>query len=335
MYEQTLKKHLDEIIDNLDVDLRLKDQYKDFEFVFVDKTLNSRSGVYFLRRGIIEVTQTKKHTNANQIMTCLHELAHHIDTVNRGTSDHSKEFYKQFALLIYSALDLGKVTYQDAINIVHANSDYRKVIKILENYEPKLPINKKPYELVAVNVKGLAEEDKTLQGMGYEWNQRRKCWFRNVLPDVARFEKETLANMGYEDVDLIDANLITIYDDDKRKLDKAKHLDELITKALDEWENLNNLLKRKVGTGSDFEDVRRSLDGSPIIRESNVEEWFMYDYITITGKIYLRQGKFINLDRYFDIYELDPKGNRVLVQRNVSVNKLENDNIQIIKKINI
>lgn len=337
MFEKVLKSHLDEIVDNLDVDYKLKLRFKNYDLKLSSDIKKSFSGVYYANTRSIVITVTPTHTNANQVCTALHELAHHCDSINRGATDHSKEFYSWYALLIYSALDLKKINYEDALNIVHVNSDYSKVIKILRNYVPKLPKDKQPEELLNIIVKDVPKDDKRIKTYGYTYNQRGDYWFRSIRPEVQDYELETLDSLGYENHTVTDANLITILDDDQESLRKAALVDDIISKAIKEWEYLDGYIKRKAGTGSSLEDIRRSLDGNEIIRESNVEEYFQYDYITIAGKVRKKTtttSSFINLDSYVDIYD-NTYGTRMLFQRDVNISRLKSELMETKKKVNI
>lgn len=341
MFEKVLKQHLDDIVDNLNIEdeeaYKLRIKFKNYNLVLSSDIRKSYSGLYDPRTRTITITITPAHTNANQVCTALHELAHHCDSIYRGATDHSKEFYRWYALLIYSALDLGKINYTDALNIVHVNSDYNKVIKILRNYIPRLPQDKEPEELLNIILKDVPKGDTRIKNYGYTYNQRGDYWFRSIRPEVSEYELSMLDDLGYVNHTLTDANLITILDDDQESLRKAALVDSIISKAIKEWDYLDEYIKRKAGTGSSLEDIRRSLDGNDIVRESNVEEYFQYDYITIAGKIRKKStttSSFISLDPYVDIYE-NSDGTRILFQRDINIAKLKSETMETTKKVNI
>lgn len=324
MYRNVLKKHLDEIIDNLDVDIRLKDKYKKFELYLSTDTKKRYSGVYYPSIRTIVIPTTPEHKNANQVSTLLHELAHHCDDINRGKSDHSLEFYKMFAMLLYSALDLGKIEYEDALNLVHVNSDYSKVIKILREYQPRLPLNKKSNNLVHLIVKNVEANESKLRTFDYEFNERGNYWFRAMLPEIVEFESERLKQYGFEDFEVVDSNKIHIIDDLKVKQEQEKFADEIIIKAVKEWIYLNEYINRKVAGGYKLSELAKLLNGSPVYTDNN-GSWFKYDYVSIQGKIIEtnKGGKsVIYLDSIASIYDSQ---SRTCLIEDVDIKQIKTD----------
>lgn len=330
MYTDVLKKHLDEIIDNLDVDIRLRDRYKKFDLYLSKDTKKTYSGVYYPSIRTIVIPTTPEHKNANQVSTLLHELAHHCDDINRGKSDHGTEFYKMFAMLLYSALDLGKIEYEDALNLAHINSDYTKVIKILRQYQPRLPLNKKKNDLVHLIVKNVKENVSKLKLFGYEFNERGNYWFRAMIPGVTDYEIKTLQQYGFTDYEIVDSNKIHIIDDKKLKQNQENAVDEIVIKAIKEWIYLKAYIARKVANKYNLNDLAKLLNGSPVYRESSDEGdvmWFEYDYVSIQGKIIERMngGKSeIYLDNIASIYNSDG-ANRSCLLEDVDMEQIKLD----------
>lgn len=307
MYEDTLRRHLDEIIDNLGVeDPDVVRKYKNFKLEISDKNLRSRNGAYFPKEMKIQITRHSQARNANNVKTALHELAHHLDHCDRNHSAHDKEFYRQYRRLLYSALDLGKISLDEMMEMAHTSSDYNKVMKILNEYVPNDPIIKQNEEFMyELNVSGIEETDPRLIAYGYKYNQRRKTWFRKVLPESVDFEKDVLNSLGVTEFQLKDANTIQMLDDEAEYMRYEHELKErkenIIKRSQVEYRQLSNYISKMVANGFDFDALHDNLSGFSVVQE-NGEESFRFRYITLVGTIIGKENK-ITLSDIFDIYE--------------------------------
>lgn len=326
MYEDTLRQHLNDIIDNLGInDYETVRKYKNYRLEITDKSFSSKSGDYTYKTQKIRITKTSSHNNANEVCTALHELAHHLDNCNRGTSGHGPEFYREYRQLIYSALDLGKITVEELKSMNHSNTDYRKVMKILNEYVRKKPIIEldEP-SMIEVNVSGLGEKDPTLIAHGYQYNQRRKTWYINVSPDLVEYEQDMLSRLGITQIQLKDANTIQMLDDEAEYLEQQKRLAErketLLAKSKREYIHLKEYIHRLVESGYEYKDLKMILDGNTE-RGDDTEGSFRFRFITLAGQISGKEEN-VELSDLFDIYEYREKDCR-LVLRNTNINDLE------------
>ncbi len=326
MYEKTLRRHLYEIIDNLGIeDPAVAKAYKSFKLEITNKTYKTKSGDYNYRTQKIRITQTSTHNNANEVKTALHELAHHLDYCNRGKSGHDEEFYAQFARLIYSALDLDKITLEEMREMNRSNSDYRKVQKILGAYERKPAIARRQTELTyEINVPGLAANDPRLFAYGYQYNQRRKTWYRNIAPNAIDFERTMLKSLGIEEIQLLDSNTIQMLDDEGEYMAYQKELaerKEAISKhSKEEFRNLTGYIGKLLNSGYEFEDLNDVLAGYGLKKEEEGES-FRFRYITLAGTL-IQDDHGIRLSDEFDVYEYRKK-DALLVLHNVTVDNID------------
>lgn len=72
-----------------------KEKYKKFYIKIIPKEMKSIHGRYTWDRSLIEIFNLSRPYN-HTITTILHEVAHHIDYVDRGTTNHKREFYDVF-----------------------------------------------------------------------------------------------------------------------------------------------------------------------------------------------------------------------------------------------
>ena len=326
MYEKTLRRHLNEIIDNLGIeDPAVVKAYKSFKLEITNKTYKTKSGDYNLRTQKIRITQTASHNNANEVKTALHELAHHLDYCNRGTSGPGKEFYEQYRRLIYSALDLDKITLDEMREMNRSNSDYSKVQKILNEYVRKPAIARIQTELTyEINVPGLSAQDVRLVAYGYQYNQRRKTWYRNIAPNAIDFERMTLRSLGIEEIQLLDSNTIQMLDDEGEFMAYQKELaerkDSISKHSKQEFRNLTGYVGKLLNSGYEFTDLNEVLAGYSRKKEDNSES-FRFRYITLEGTL-IQDDQGIRLSDAFDVYEYRKK-DALLVLRNVTVDNID------------
>lgn len=109
-----------------------------------NKITKSYHGLYTYEDSSITITNLYR-SQTNIICTTIHELAHHIDRVFRGKSDHSQEFYKIFKELLFTGLNMGLFTKEEALEMETDASDSNKIRKIIDEYIPN-PINYKENE---------------------------------------------------------------------------------------------------------------------------------------------------------------------------------------------
>ena len=96
-----------------------KEKYKKFYIKIIPKEMKSIHGRYTWDRSLIEIFNLSRPYN-HTITTILHEVAHHIDYVDRGTTNHKREFYDVFYRLeqngyIYNGYGIEKKSWNKKI----------------------------------------------------------------------------------------------------------------------------------------------------------------------------------------------------------------------------
>lgn len=153
-------------------DANTLEKYKKFFLEISNKKVRSYAGKY---RGdtkcitIVGLNRPSKHI----VITSIHELSHHIDYCNRGTSDHKNEFYAIYEKLMHAALDMGIITTDD-IMLVSDVTDLNKIKKFLDSYTPVTVSYKADKSIILVS-NAFAKKD-LLKARGYKWDSLEKCW---------------------------------------------------------------------------------------------------------------------------------------------------------------
>ncbi len=152
-------------------------EYKKFYVEISEKVLKSKHGDYNIKLHRIRIFNLYR-SDAAIAGTTIHELAHHIDNVNRGTTDHGKEFYAEYQKLLYMGLDMGLFSKGEFLAATKDAADSNKVTKMIETYQIK-DIGYRAGQN-KISVKNCYEQRETLKQRGYQWNKINKAWERNV-----------------------------------------------------------------------------------------------------------------------------------------------------------
>lgn len=150
-----------------------KDLYKKFYIEVSEQNKKSFHGDYDIKTHHIRIFNTYRD-DASIIVTTIHELTHHIDNCNRGTSDHSKEFYTIFEHLLKTGLNMGLFSKEQFFAATADASDSKKVRKMIEDYEP-VPIAYKK-DVLIVRVRNCFDIKEQLKARGYHFNSIEKSW---------------------------------------------------------------------------------------------------------------------------------------------------------------
>lgn len=205
-----VKKILEDIIDNAypDVSDISRNKYKRFYLEIIPKELKSKSGTYFLDKKKIEIYNLS-HDSKTIVKTCIHELAHHIDFCNRGTSDHQMEFYECYRALLYAAMNMRIITPEQLKNdFLHA--DGKKVKKIVDEWKPAYVSYKS--DTFIFRAIGAYEFRYMLKGRGYKWNSMEETWDKECTGEECNTEEGFLRETGitYKKVSASDFNIEAI-----------------------------------------------------------------------------------------------------------------------------
>lgn len=190
-----MKQILCDVIENTYPDSPQKDKYQHFYVEMTDKTMKSMHGKYTYKGCHITIYNLYRADDA-VIATTIHELAHHVDYCNRRCLDHSKEFYKVYAELLYTALDMKLFTKDGFMEATRDASDSNKVAMLISGYHPK-DIGYKA-GLVFVDVHNCYNEKDILKGNGYHFNAINKTWGKEISQADIADESEFLDQMNLE-----------------------------------------------------------------------------------------------------------------------------------------
>ena len=181
MDEANAKRALIDIVRYAYRDSPKLNEYCDFRYEIVNKEMKSKHGDYTgaLRR--IRIFNTESRSLTHLIKTSIHELAHHIDHCNRGKSDHSKDFYKEYRLLLFAALDLGLLDLTDALEGARDSTDANKMKLILVEYMELGRAKRDRIKRAArISVYNAYDIKGPLKAMGFRWDPESKAWAKEL-----------------------------------------------------------------------------------------------------------------------------------------------------------
>lgn len=190
-----IKKILNDLVDNTYAGSNKIEEYKKFFVEMKPETRKSFHGQYNRKTHHIEVFNLHRD-DATIIATTIHELTHHIDNCNRGTSDHQKEFYAEYKKLLYTALNMKLFSKEEFLSATRDASDSKKVAKMIEDYEPTDIGYKK--DIVTIEVSKGYEIRQHLKEHGYMLNSINKTWEKEIGLENINEEKAFLKELGAE-----------------------------------------------------------------------------------------------------------------------------------------
>lgn len=200
-----VKNILCDIIDNTYGKHPNTTMYKKFYIEISERNLKSRHGDYHPKYKKICIYNLYRD-DAAIIATTIHELAHHVDFINRGTTNHDNEFYSVFKILLYSALDMKIFKIEDFLNANKDAADSNKITKMIEFYHPKETNYKK--NITKVVVKNCFDVKNKLKEQNYYYNAINKTWEKEIDNNSINNEISFLKELKVE-YEIMDANTIT------------------------------------------------------------------------------------------------------------------------------
>ena len=161
--------------------------YKDFYIEFYAKVYSSFLGDYRRTDGRIRIMRVGSATNDSLIITLVHELSHHIDTINRGRSNHDKNFYKIHVELLIGAFDMNLISYESFMQCNTTAANNKKIKKLVqkENYVSKNINNYHSNELWVI-VPNAYSEKEFFKTNEFKFNSFSKYWFKRC--NQSKFE---------------------------------------------------------------------------------------------------------------------------------------------------
>lgn len=171
------------------------ERYQKFYVQFINKDLKSKHGDYHYADKTIRVFNLYRN-DSTILKTSIHELAHHVDYVNRGKSDHSLFFYEAYKTLLYTALNMQLLTVDEIRNGNTDSSDARKITMLLDEYKPQLIEYKKDICKISVD-NAFTIKDKLFQ-RGYSFAGLSKVWEKEVSSENLTPEEVFLKSLNAE-----------------------------------------------------------------------------------------------------------------------------------------
>lgn len=160
-------------------------EYCSFGYEIVPKELKAKHGDYNCGTRSIRIFNEKSRTLTHLITTSIHELAHHIDNCNRGTSDHSKMFYEEYRKLLFAALDMRMFSIKEALEIKRDAADGTKeklmIIEYMEAHREKREFIERASRISVYNAFSIKDD---LKALGFKWDSASKAWSKELADDA-------------------------------------------------------------------------------------------------------------------------------------------------------
>lgn len=184
-----VKQILSDLIDQTYEGNEKLDAYKRFYVELINEERKSFHGDYHIKTHRIRIFNLYRD-EAAIVATTIHEVAHHIDVVNRGTTDHSMYFYQEFFKVLYKALDMGLFSKDDFLKANRDASDCNKIANAIKTYHPKVQAYREGIKYICVY--NCYEHKDFLKSRGYYWNKVDKSWEKEVDDEMLKEEIEIM-----------------------------------------------------------------------------------------------------------------------------------------------
>lgn len=189
-----IKKALDKL---LDLTYEDSSKYKHYRLLLEPKEMKSKHGQYDWQSQAIQIYNFSRKP-AFTMLTCLHELAHHVQIIDTGNSDHTEAFYVRFYKLLLTGIGLGWIT---ALDIEQENdaSDCQKLEKYFGSPSawsiPEVSIE----AAYVLTVKNAYAERDYLKANHFKWFALMQGWQKTVDSlNEAELFKDILINKNRE-----------------------------------------------------------------------------------------------------------------------------------------
>lgn len=188
-----IKKILDDIIrntyENEVTPEKLRNMFY-YRVVLENKISKTRHGFYRPKERCVTILNLYR-SETQLVCVAIHELAHHVDYMFRGTSDHYKPFYVVFKRLLYTGLDMGLFTREDAFEMKTDAADSNKIKSMLLDYKPN-PIEYKNDKKRIIVKNGFSIKEK-LKEKEFRYNSISFSW-EKVVEDYEVLEHMAFLN---------------------------------------------------------------------------------------------------------------------------------------------
>lgn len=259
-----LKRQLNDIIDVAYGEIRPDDipKFKRFRIYCTDAEMRSRLGDCYNNKANmsseIRIFATGTEGYKEIIITCIHELSHHIDFIIRGDSNHDHNFYEIHKKLLYAAFDMGILTVNDVRFSESRARNRDKLARMMSDYVPH-PVAYKQDKAQIYAYNCFAIKD-TLKSRGYAWNGLDKAWTIEIPSDTTEEEKAFLAALGVseEDIKVISGGAVAVRLRKNVKLYNVPFEKNAVVKSLGySWDKKEKVWAKKI-PGNDISDDERN-----------------------------------------------------------------------------
>lgn len=152
-------------------------------------------GQYWPKKHLIQIYNLSRPSEYI-ISTTIHELAHHIDYVQNGSTAHNQRFYTIMKALLETAVKAGYIKYE----VIKKASDVRDITQmeklcgtITATYDEEMDDNKNH---IIIKVFQSYDIKDTLRERGYKFDGTEKAWQKKILIQDADEEKEYVESLS-------------------------------------------------------------------------------------------------------------------------------------------
>ena len=217
-----MAKYLDEGFEKLGVFLihkafsehhyLVRKRFADFHVRTFLPSKKSMLGQYNALNHTIALYGTGNRAKRDIVITFLHELSHHIETMQVGRSGHQKSFYDIHKKLLETAVDYNIITIDDiTTKSMQDASNSKKLAKMFQNYKKKpipegsaMPnvfflsaLRDEPLVDEVVRIRCQKSDANIFSSRGYVWNNTRFVWSKRFQEyNSLRQEEDWLKSIG-------------------------------------------------------------------------------------------------------------------------------------------
>lgn len=172
-----------------------RERYKRY-FIEIKGNSKSIGGCYEKEKKKITLKNATSYTPVQVFFISLHELAHHIECIQRGATDHADGFYKIYKVLLYAAFDLEYLNkndlywYSENAHLSDGKKIFSYAAKYSKKQEPPLVESK---AVISCYNSYLCKD--ALKGRGYIYNALDKCWIKEISLGEVEAEKNILKSI--------------------------------------------------------------------------------------------------------------------------------------------
>jgi hypothetical protein len=185
------------------------DRISRFYLEMLPDELASRHGDYNQKTKKIRIMNLTNSVGAI-LATTIHELAHHCEFCNTGTTGHSQTFYLTMRDLMVTAMKHGWVVPSDLAELAGGNAPSNRAF--LRKFGPELmhlkPSTNESASIVKV-FDAFAIKD-ALKAAGYGWSKLELCWTKEVPAQQVEQETKFVATCGQARVVIQEARRATM-----------------------------------------------------------------------------------------------------------------------------